>query len=260
MDTPLFPDTPPPDCFKQTFALPYSAVGPSGRLRPDRLVRLFQDAASEHSYILKCSGLQLAPSQVQWVVSRYQIYFKTIPSWPDPLTLKTWRLPWKNLYELRYLQVENSQGDSLIQGIAFWNLINSQSGKPVRLNKYLPRERMAGKPEMEPQFWPNDHKSLAPQFQHHFKVQARELDMNQHVNNTAYVTWALTPLPLAFLGKFLPVELTISYLKPSFYRNGMTSEVEIKETVQGAETRHIITNQDTGQAAVRMTLAWKRMN
>ncbi len=257
MTTPSPSDPSKFDIYQQPFVLPYSAVGPSGRLRPDRLIRLFQDAASQHSHLLGSSGLQLAAKTVKWVVSRYQIQFHAIPRWPDPLVLKTWRRPWKNLYELRHLSLERPDGSVLVSGFSFWILINSHTAKPVRLSKYLPEHCMAHPQESPVELIPNDHDHIRPDFQKRFNVQSRELDMNQHVNNTAYVTWALDPLPLEFLGRHIPLSMAVTYLKETFYQNAMVSMVEQTPTEAGMITRHLITNQDSGLPVARLTFQWR---
>ena len=257
MNTSIASDVEKPDHFEQLIHLPYSSVGPSGRLRPDRLIRLFQDVSSTHCYQLGCSALQLAPGEVKWVISRYQIRFLSIPRWPDLVKLRTWRRPWKNLYDLRYLCLEDPEGKHLIHGVSFWNLIKADSGRPVRLSHYMPPERLGLEPDRIPEFWENEHKEIQADHTCRFSVEARELDMNQHVNNTAYITWAMNPLPLEFLSAHLPQTMTVSYLKETFYRDKMVSAVEEERFEDRTRTRHLITNETTGTPVARLTMDWK---
>ncbi|MCA1787917.1 MAG: hypothetical protein LC657_18240, partial [Desulfobacteraceae bacterium] len=115
--------------FTQKMTLPYSAMGANGHIRIDRILNLFQDIAGIHAHQLGISGFDLAKKNVKWVISRYQIRVHDILKWPQPFELKTWRLPWKNLYELRQFAIVDKEGTTFISALGIWIMINAMNAK-----------------------------------------------------------------------------------------------------------------------------------
>ena len=251
------PQTAPDSIFQRSLTLPYSTVGPSGRLRIDRLIRLFQDASSQHSLELGISGLSLKPMNVQWVVSRYQIQVHSTVNWPEPICVKTWRRPWKNLYDLRYLSVENASGREVISGLAVWVMVKMDTGKPLRLTSHLPGSFFDVTPPEPPPFWENGPCDGEIQYQSDFQINPHDLDMNQHVNNTSYVTWALDTLPLTFHEKYIPKKLVISYLKESIYPGNIRSTVQSMDEGDQKMTHHAIYHKNHQTPVSRLTMEWE---
>ncbi|HSL62997.1 MAG TPA: acyl-ACP thioesterase domain-containing protein, partial [Desulfotignum sp.] len=111
--------------FSQKMMLPFSAMGANNHVRMDRILGLFQDAAGLHAHELGISGFDLAGKNLKWVISRYQICVHDTLEWPRPFELRTWRHPWKNLYELRRFDMVDADGRSLISALGIWVMVKA---------------------------------------------------------------------------------------------------------------------------------------
>jgi len=243
--------------FSQKSQLPYSAIGAGGQVKIDRILNMFQDAASQQCNQLGISGLDMAKKQLKWVMSRYQIQIHKNPQWLEPLELKTWRSPWKNLYELRYFSIVNQKQEELISALGIWILVKAENSKPVRLSPHLPKYLMTPTqscPELEK----NDHDLDVFDHESEFKIRAHDMDLNQHVNNTVYVQWAMESMPLNLLNEFNPVNCTVSFLKESFYPDKIVSKVKIDFFPDTLITRHSIFQISSTLKLANLTMTWKK--
>ncbi len=246
------------DIFTKNIQLPYSAIGASGLFRIDRLLTLFQDVASHHCQQLGISGFDMAKKQLKWVISRYQFQIHKNPKWLEPLEIKTWRLPWKNLYELRQASIVNLEGEELICALGIWVLVKANNSKPVRLSPHLPKELLTPADSC-PEFARNDHNLTDFHHESEFKIRVHDLDLNQHVNNTVYTQWAMEALPAKFLFEFRPAHCCVSFLKESFYPDTILSCVKIDTQSDKLITRHSIFLKTNRVKLTNLTIVWKKI-
>ncbi|MCP3944921.1 MAG: hypothetical protein GY710_26060 [Desulfobacteraceae bacterium] len=243
--------------FTQNMKFPYSAIGASGQIRIDRLLNLFQDLASHHCDTLCVSGIDMAKQQLKWVVSRYQIRIYKNPKWLESLELKTWRSPWKNLYELRQFSIVNQDQEELVSALGIWILVKAENSKPVRLAPHMPKKLMTS-PGSDPEIVKNDHDIIEFDHESEFKIRVHNLDLNQHVNNTVYTQWALEALPAKFLFEFRPTDCIISFLKESFYPDTILSCVKIDNNSGKLITRHSIFLKKNKVKLANLTITWTK--
>ena len=243
--------------FTQKLNLPYSAIDSGGKIRMDRLFNIFQDAASHHCNDLCISGIDMAEKQLKWVVSRYQLQINKNPKWLEPLELKTWRSPWKNLYELRQFSILNQNKEQLISALGIWILVKASNSKPVRLNPHLP-EALLIPTDTCPKLIKNDHDFTEFDHEAEFKIRVHDLDLNQHVNNTVYTQWAMEALPANLLFEYTPTNCNILFLKESFYPDTILSCVKIENSFDTLITRHSIFLKTNMLKLANLTITWKK--
>ncbi|MDO9264201.1 MAG: thioesterase, partial [Desulfosalsimonadaceae bacterium] len=122
----------------------YAETGVNGNLKPVNILNYFQDIASDHSAEMGVSAMDLLPRGLAWVIFQYQIDIFHYPLWKDRLRMRTWRFPYKNLYELRRYEIFDDRDNLLISSKSSWVLTSTLSKKPVRLSKHLPSEMIDG--------------------------------------------------------------------------------------------------------------------
>ncbi|MCF8091107.1 MAG: hypothetical protein K9K21_01055 [Desulfotignum sp.] len=246
--------------FTQKMMLPYSAMGANNHVRLDRILNLFQDAAGIHAHQMGISGFDLAKKNLKWVISRYQIrVHDTLKlKWPQPFELKTWRLPWKNLYELRQFTVVTPEGNTLISALGVWVMVKAINSKPIRLTPHMPPCLMT-RTAPDPDLWPNDPDLSVWDHQAQFDIRIHDLDLNQHVNNTVYVTWALETLPVSWLFEHMPQTLVVCFLKETFYPDTVIAKVKLADLTDCVKTCHAIFNKTSGEKLASLTLTWKKI-
>jgi medium-chain acyl-[acyl-carrier-protein] hydrolase len=245
--------------FSQKLLLPYSVMGATRHVRMDRLLSLFQDAAGIHAHQMGVSGFDLAKKQLKWVISRYQIRVNQPLVWPGPYELRTWRFPWKNLYEIRRFEMVSPDGVLHVQALSVWIMVRSENTRPVRLSVHMPPELMhsAGVP---PELWADTPDRSGWDHEKQLRIRIHDLDLNQHVNNTVYVTWALESLPMPWLFDHVPVTLVVDFLKETFYPGAVTVKTAVSKETEPVTTRHGIFNAAGDAKLAVLHLTWKPLS
>lgn len=189
-----------PEFFEQKYRVRYSDAGVSGYLRPWMLFNLFQDTASVHAFNEGASALHMAEKGLTWVVRAYSLEINCLPVWNEELRIRTWRFPYKNLYELRSYEVTGSSGQLYAFAKSAWILVKTDSGQPVRLGKNLPPELPSGPPIdfeipelLSPESESGNYSGVINKTR--FEVRAWDLDYNKHANNAVFIKWLIESLP-----------------------------------------------------------------
>jgi len=243
-----------PPVFSTDLILPYSAINANGRVKVDWLLNAFQDVATQQCMTLRISGFDMAKKQLKWVVAQYQIKIHDIIGMM-PLTLKTWRAPWKNLYEIRQYALGPQIGPPLVTATSIWILIKAKTGKPVRLTPHMPTDLMEQSASKAPglirteEFGEYHHETRFP-------VRFLDLDLNQHVNNRVYLKWAVESLPEPYCFEYAPTQCTVIYRKEGLYGDQVLSRVKMDLTNRHLITSHSILKQSTGEELARLNLDW----
>ncbi|MFH1156518.1 MAG: acyl-ACP thioesterase domain-containing protein [Pseudomonadota bacterium] len=256
-------DSPPPCIFEKHDRISYSNIGSTGHLKIVSILNYLQDAASEHAYLMGASGFDLATQNLAWVISRYELILLDNPDWQEEICIKTWRTPWKNLYEIRQFSITGKQDRPILDARAAWVMVKRENSRPVRLSRFLPEtswENQAG-PLVAPQELFSDLGVPARcDFSLPFKIRMHDLDLNGHVNNAIYVEWAVETVPESMLSAFSPNHVRVSFHRESFYGDGIISITEIIEHPQHPETVHAITRKDGNVELARVSIRWKPMD
>jgi len=251
--------------FSTRLTLPYSAVNANGRVNADWLLNAFQDAAFQQCHALGISGFDMAKKKLKWVVAQYRINIHDAFHGMMPLILKTWRAPWKNLYEIRQFSLGSEQGCPLVTATSVWILIRSENGKPVRLSPHMPPTLMQEPAQTGPDLIrPADFDDFSDfdQFQHEtcFPVSFLDLDLNQHVNNRVYLRWAVESLPEPYCFEYTPMKCRVVYRREGLFGDQIQSRVKMILSDARLSTEHSILRQTTGEELARISLEWKKIS
>ncbi|MEG2538384.1 MAG: thioesterase, partial [Clostridium sp.] len=77
-----------------------------------------------------------------------------------------------------------------------------------------------------------------------FDVRYADIDTNNHVNNSKYITWALETLDIDFLGSHIPSNVKILYGKEKRYGGSIHSKAEIVKEEVNTHTYHAICDEN----------------
>lgn len=258
------------DIFEKKTKISYSSLDSRGQLKIISILNFFQDTAAEHASDMGISGFDLAKQNFAWVISSYQIKIIKSPQWNDEILIKTWRIPFKNLYELRFFTIQDKNGTDMIEATGTWIMVKKENSRPVRLSRFIPDTPLC-KNRINPVPSSCDTPGIKTQGMNQklklpekihcklpFKVRMQDLDMNQHVNNAIYIEWAVETLPEDFIGVYRPAQVDVSFHKPSFYGDTILSSTEILKDPSAPVTRHSIIREkkDAPVELARINITW----
>lgn len=244
--------------YEEKIRVRYAETGVRGLIKPVSAFNYFQDIMSRHCGLMKVSAYDLFENGFAWVVIKYHIKIIRYPKWNDRITVKTWRYPFKNLYELRQFEIYDTNGSLLICAKSSWIVINLTTKRPTRLSKSLPTEMMDGL--QHPVF--DDINSVpeinTPDAERFFNIRMHDLDFNTHVNNSVYIVWALETVPENIITQYRPEEIFISYINESLYGDRIKSEIEQETDHPQPAFFHKLTSENTKKETTRLKTIWKR--
>lgn len=242
--------------FVQHIRVRYAETGVGGRLKPVCIFNYFQNIASDHCAALGVSALDLLPQNLAWVVYKYEIDIRTYPFWHQPLVIRTWRHPVKKLYELRCFEILDEAGQQLITGKSAWILTRADTLKPVRLDRNLPQAMF----DPAATAIENDFTDLPPvsepELTRHFTARLHDLDFNRHVNNSAFVVWAMETVPVAVARDFRPAHIGVRFLGETRYGETITVGTSRLASSASPGFLHQLSNGD-GKEITRVSTLWQ---
>lgn len=177
------------------------------------LFGLIQEISSEH--VNKCNiGWQnLRKSNLFWVLSKIHIKIARLPKWSEEIILRTWGKCHDLLVNPRDYEMQDKEGNLLLQATSSWVIIDATNGKIKKLDEFddrlvYPENKKDAITTRAPKVPKID---IQEECNFNFVLNS-DIDMNKHVNNAHYVQWALDSVNQLFRQTHRLVEVVINYL------------------------------------------------
>ncbi len=168
------------------------------QVKPLRVMQIMQDVATEHAKKLNVGWNTLHANSLLWVLSKVKINFcKKITDTTRGFTLYTWPLSPNRLYSERCFVAVDAQGEQLFSATTLWTLIDFNTRRIVsaeRMNDFFHGEYDTARSDTDNNFQ-NVRFNDEFEFCYEKTIRRSDLDLNGHVNNTNYVTFAMDVLP-----------------------------------------------------------------
>jgi medium-chain acyl-[acyl-carrier-protein] hydrolase len=195
----------------ETFALPATAKVDSPLEKLWELLDAMQEAAGRHAARLGVGVRDLHAKGLTWVLARMHVEITNIPAAGEIVHIATWPSGRHRLFAVREFKLSDAAGGEVLRATTAWALMNMETRRPSRLDPHLPvftshPERMVN----------DDFAPLPPVeqtgSQARFRAVAADIDINDHVNNTVYLDWALRAIPDGASGR-KPLGLEVAFLR-----------------------------------------------
>jgi len=210
-----------------------------GLLRPVMLMNELQNVADYHAEALGRGRTWCKENGCAWVVTHYLVDIDRMPGENQEIEISTWPSRADALRAARDFEIKDVKtGASMVRATSQWVMIDMNTRKPVRIDEVLADwgtldERVIDRPfEKFPEFEPATTWIAYPRFD--------DLDLNQHINNAVYATWAAESLGFEFRDGHKLRRLDINFKKeiPADVRN-----IEVESRLDGMTSRHMIKNE-----------------
>lgn len=233
----------------------YSETGCDGLLKPLKVFDLFQDTAMEHADLMGVSSAQLSARNLTWFVVRHHVQFSILPRWNQPVTVKTWRYPQRNLYDIRHYEIHDEEARLLVQARSMLVIIDTLRKQPVRLSRALSPMHLVNNGPQKEDFV--DIPAVAnPEFEQLFPIRKQDLDFNGHVNNAVFIGWALENLPEVDTQPLLLREIEVTYLSDIMFGQTVKAQGQVLSNDAGPVILYHIVDNQTARVTTRMRIAW----
>ena len=238
----------------ETFKIHTYEVDPVNRLTVDSLCQFIQEAAANHADLLGFGVNYLLQNNRTWVLSRLSVEIDRAIKLGDTVRINTWPSGNEKFFFIRDFTVELETGEKIGRGKSYWLFIDTEKRRPIPPSKgeiVFDFSRLPSGFEKTIEKLPQ-LKDFPPPVQT-FNVRYGDLDLNNHVNNIAYIRWALEGITPEFRRSRFAYAIEINFLAEAVHGDSVSL---FMNPVSDEEFLHYLFKGETEVCRVR-TL-WKK--
>ena len=223
-----------------------------GHLAPAALAGYLQEAAGRSADALGFGIADLQRRGATWVLARQQLVLDAPVRLGETLEVETWPSGLDRLAALRDFRLLRG-GAEIGRALTTWFAIDLATRKPVRPQALLPEPFHAQPAHVLAPGAPPPAAPAAPELDRRFQVRFADIDVNLHVTNASYVSWALEAVTeeewrgarLAALDVSFLAECTLgAYVRSRSARDGGDARV------------HAVVREEDGKELARARTTW----
>lgn len=221
------------------------------------LLRVLEDMAILHSDERGLGLKYYTKHKVGWMLTRWHIKINRMPKFKETVHVVTEPKAFRKFYANRFYTVTDQSGNFLVDAKTLWAFVSTETRKLVPVNEDMYKGFHVGE-EADKNFTKLEAVPAIKNVDHSksFNVRISDIDINQHVNNTQYVAWAIEAVPLEIQRELVLSELRVNYLKETGLDTKIISEVEINKSEAFTECIHSIKAGD--KEVCRAKSVWKK--
>lgn len=244
---------------ERNYEISVSETECSHRVKPVVLLNYMQDLAEKSianfDERLSCNGL--LKCGCGWFLIRYRIEFENYLTDLKNIRIKTEsRGVQKSTFYRDFEISDNASGKTVLRAVSSWLIVNLEKKSIVNIEKdfpgflqFTPRNNDLSLNRLKPPAAISKEKT--------FEIRYDDLDINNHVNNTVYITWAMETLDYNFRKTHAVKAMDIYYKHDVKYGEPILSQVYYDEDNQ--TTGHVIKNADTNEILCMLRIEYKKV-
>jgi len=238
---------------KQTFGVHTYEVDAFNTLTLPALSGFLGEIAGAHAAELGVGLETLLAKGVTWVLGRQRIENPLPVRLGEEIEIETWPAGIDRLAALRDFTVRRLDGTEVARATTRWFVLDVATRRPLRPESVLdPRFPRPPTPPVLPP--PGKLPALARwEQQKRFHVRYGDIDLNLHVTNTSYVTWAMEAVPRDVWQGSRLAAAEVSFLAECLYGSAILSR--LVRTGEGAFGHAIVREEDEKELA-RLATRW----
>ncbi|KAI4326374.1 hypothetical protein MLD38_031696 [Melastoma candidum] len=214
--------------YKEKFIIRCYEVGINKTATVETIANLLQEVGGNHAQSVGFStdGFATTPTMRKlnliWVTSRMHIEIYKYPAWSDVIEIETWCQAEGRIGIRRdWMMKDCVTGQVIGRATSKWVMMNQNTRKLEKVGDdvreevlvFCPRELRLSFPEENNRSLKKIPKLGDPAKYSRLGLVPRraDLDMNQHVNNVAYIGWVLESLPQEIIDSYELETITLDY-------------------------------------------------
>lgn len=217
------------------------------RIKPVLLFNHMQELAASaiEKYDIRYGWEELLKQGYAWFLMKYRVEFDFIPSDINEIRVVTESRGCRRMNAFRDFEVfDNSTGQRILRAASCWFVVDIKNKSIINIQKEFPEFLNYEDREDDLQF-----QKIRPiddfDYEKTFHVRYDDLDINNHVNNTVYITWALEALDCDYRKSHNLKAMDIVFKHEITYGEDVLSQVRYDR--ENCITEHIIKNASTGE-------------
>ena len=234
--------------YSSTYRIGLEDIGMQNTVTNRVILKIMEDVASFHSSAVGRGVFELEETQSAWMILDWKVKVLKRPQYNDEVKVETWSRGIEKLFAYRDFQLKDTLGNILAIGTSRWILVDLEKRRPMRLTA-----------EMDTLYASEPDKSVFDEametikvedyiFEKEYKVQRRDIDINEHMHNLTYLDMAYETLPEEVYKNHIFDNIRVMYKKEIVYGE------KVYCAYSQNEDKHIITikSQDTINAIIAL--------
>ena len=227
---------------EKTYPISMSEHDLQYRLKPAALLNLLQDMGARNIYGTPFGNQELNAQNLGWFLVRYRIEFDNYPKELSEMSFRTENRGTLKQTAYRTFEAYTPDGERVLRALSSWLMVDLENKSLVNIEQRFPDITKFEKKENDLTLrklktiteW-NREKT--------FHVRYEDLDMNGHVNNTVYMSWAMEALDMEFLNSHNIKNIDIYYKHEVRYGDDVVSLAYVGDDY----SEHLIKNANTDE-------------
>lgn len=226
--------------YKKEYEVRLEDLGKDNLATDIAILKMLEEIAEQNSFEVGFGLENLAETNSAWLLLDWKFEIIKRPKYKEKIDVETWSRKMERCYGYRDFEVYNKEKELIAKGTSKWVLIDIEKRRPVRIEDSV-AEKYAKYNDKGYSVFENEIEKIEEitednlQYIREYKVQRRDIDVNKHMNNIAYLVLAYEMLPDEVYENNLFKNIRITYKK----------ELRYGETVKcyytNKENKHIIT-------------------
>jgi medium-chain acyl-[acyl-carrier-protein] hydrolase len=215
------------------------------------LAGYLQEAAAEHATQLGCGMRQLRGRGLTWVLACERLCVRGPMRLGDVIEVDTWPSGVDRLALAREFRVRGRDGVVAV-ATTRWLVLDLATRRPVTPNTVL-ADALFEAAERVLSVSAGKFPALEQGKEQCFPVRFADLDVNDHANNTAYVSWVIEGVPESIWRTYRLASLELQFLAECRYGGTVVSR---SAKAGEREFWHAVTSAEDGRDLARAKTAW----
>lgn len=198
------------EIYEKEFELQLKDIDKNNKMRLSSYLNFMQEIGGLHS---KEFGYGLNDELIThkaWVVIAWNLEIFKRPKWNEKILLRSWIGKIDKIYHYRDYEMLDTEGNIIAKAVAQWLMVDTVTKKVQRLDEKHIKEF----PVVNREAFDNNMKKVSLKADvdnaiqiYQYKVQKRDVDTNNHMNNIIYLDLALEGLDDEFVDNISNIQI-----------------------------------------------------
>lgn len=239
--------------FEEFVKVRYSEMDYTLTLKPVSLLHFLQDLASDNAEALGFGYSFITQRNLGWFLLKYRMEFEDYPENVYDLKITTEPRGYNKLFAYRDFGIYNDE-KLLGRATSTWSLVDINSKRLASVQNIL--QDNSHMVQFEKRENDLNYEKISPlgkiDIEKVFEIRFDDIDVNKHVNNANYITWALEPLPFSFKTNKKLKTLDVIFKKELKFGSKVLVQVGFSEN----QTTHLLKCLETGEDLCTVCAKW----
>lgn len=208
--------------FKKEYEVRLEDLGKDNLATDVAILKMLEEIAEQNSFEVGYGLENLAETNAAWLLLDWKVEIAKRPKYKEKIDVETWSRKMEKCYGYRDFEVFNKNKELIAKGTSKWVLVDIEKRRPLRIDAVIAEKYAVYNDKGYDVFEEEIEKIEAPleeelSFIKEYKVQRRDMDVNKHMNNIAYLILAYEMLPDTVYENNLFKNIRITYKKELKY-------------------------------------------